>query len=100
MVPTTLGLFTTMPGVPAVLTPMAADLANVTGWPVLTVVMTQVLGYSTVLFPYQASALVLAMECSQVRLTDVLRFLLLLAIWTLLVLTPLNYVWWRLLDYF
>jgi anion transporter len=100
MMPTTLGLFTTVPGVPAVLTPMAAELAHAAGWPVLTVVMTQVLGYSTILFPYQAPALVLAMERSQVRLADVLRFLLMLALWTLLVLTPLNYVWWHLLGYF
>jgi anion transporter len=100
VVPTGLGLFTTMPGVPAVLTPLAADLAHVVGWPILTVLMTQVIGFSTVILPYQAPALVLAMERSGVRLTAAFRLLIVLAVLTLVVLTPLNYLWWHLLGYF
>jgi len=99
-VATTLGLFTTQPGVPAVLTPMAADLAHGVGWPIITVLMTQVIGYSNVILPYQAPALVLAMERSGVRLTAALRLLIVLAVLTLVVLAPLNYLWWRLLGYF
>lgn len=95
-----LGLFTTMPGVPAVLTPLGMDLAHGAGWPIVTVLMTQVIGFSTVILPYQAPALVLVMERSSIPLTAILRLLIVLALLTLVVLTPLNYLWWNLLGYF
>ena len=53
-VSTLLSLITTTVGVPAVLAPFASELATAAYWPLLTVLMTQVIGYSTVLFPYQA----------------------------------------------
>jgi len=99
-VSTVLGLLTTMPGVPAVLTPPGMDLAHGAGWPLLTVLMTQVIGFSTVIFPYQAPALVLVLERSSIPLTATLRLLMVLAVLTLLVLTPLNYLWWQRLGYF
>ena len=99
-VATTLSLITTTVGVPAVLAPFAADLATAAHWPLLTVLMTQVIGYSTVLFPYQAPPLVLAMQLGGVSLAAGIRLTLALAAVTLLLLTPLNYVWWRLIGYF
>ena len=98
-VSTLLSLITTTVGVPAVLTPFAAELATAAHWPLLTVLMTQVIGYSTVLFPYQAPPLVLAMQLGGVPPATGIRVTLTLAAITLLVLTPLNYVWWRLLGY-
>ena len=50
-----------MPGVPAVWTPLAEELANSTGFSVEAVLMTQVIGFSTVLFPYQVGPLIVAM---------------------------------------
>ena len=46
------------------------------------------------------TALVLVMERSRIPLTAALRFLIVLAVLTLVVLTPLNYLWWQLLGYF
>src|SRR5262249_31475865 len=99
-VSTLLSLITTTVGVPAVLAPFAPELATAVHWPLLTVLMTQVIGYSTVLFPYQAPPLVLAMQLGGVPPAAGIRLTLTLAVVTLLVLTPLNYVWWRLLGSF
>jgi di/tricarboxylate transporter len=97
---TMLSLITTTVGVPAVLAPFASELATAAHWPLLTVLMTQVIGYSTVLFPYQAPPLVLAMQLGGVPPATGIRVTLTLAALTLLILTPLNYMWWRLLGSF
>ncbi len=93
-------LFTTAPGVPAVMTPLATDLAPAVGWSILAVLMTQVIGFSTIIFPYQAPALVIAMDRGDIPLKTGLRLVFVLAVLTLVVLTPLNYLWWHLLGYF
>lgn len=92
-------LFATVPSAPAVLTPIAKDLASATGFGLDAVLMTQVIGFSTVLFPYQVAPLVVAMQLSGEKLGHILRILVPLAILTLLVLMPLDYLWWRLLGW-
>lgn len=94
------GLFATTPGVPAVLTPMAGDLAAQTGFPLETVLMTQVIGFSTPLFPYQLVPLIVAMQLSGERLGHLPRVILPLAAITVLVLLPLDFLWWHLLGWF
>ena len=93
------GLFATVPGSPAVLTPMAGPLAELTGFSLPAVLMTQVIGFSTVFFPYQIPPLVVAMQLSGERLGSLLKVTLPLAAITLLVLLPLDYLWWRLLGW-
>lgn len=95
---TVTGLFTTVPGVPAVLTPMAGDLAAQTGFSLNAVLMTQVIGFSTVLFPYQVGPLVVAMQMSGEKLGHLLRITIPLALITFLVLLPLDFLWWKLLG--
>ena len=92
------GLFTTVPGVPAVLTPLAPDLAQASGFDLITVLMTQVLGFSTPLFPYQVAPLVVAMQLSGEKPARLLRVILPLALLTVLILLPLDFLWWRLLG--
>lgn len=92
------GLFTTVPGVPAVLTPMAGDLAAQTGFSLNTVLMTQVIGFSTVIFPYQVGPLVVAMQMSGEKLGHLLRITLPLALITVVVLLPVDFLWWKLLG--
>ena len=99
LISTLTGLVATVPGVPTVLTPMAADLANATGFSLPAVLMTQVIGFSTVIFPYQAPPLILAMQLSQESLAHLLKITLPLALITLLVLMPLDYLWWQLLGW-
>jgi di/tricarboxylate transporter len=93
------GLFTTVPGVPAVLTPMAADLSAQSGMSLQAVLMTQVIGFSTVLFPYQVVPLAVAMQLSGEKLSHLLRVTLPLAALTLVVLVPADFLWWRLLGW-
>ncbi|KUI99597.1 SLC13 family permease [Vibrio sp. MEBiC08052] len=88
------GFVATVPGVPTVLTPMAADLAQTTGFTVPEVLMTQVVGFSTIIFPYQVTPLIIAMQLSNEPLAKLVKLTLPLAVITILVLMPLDYLWW------
>ncbi len=95
----TTGLVTTVPSVPSVLTPMAQDLAGASGFSLQAVLMTQVVGFSTVLLPYQVAPLVVAIGLSGEKLGALARVLWRLAVLTLIVLLPLDYLWWRVLGW-
>jgi anion transporter len=94
-----LGMATTIGGVPGVLTPLAEGVAEASGLPLITVLMLQVLGFSTVILPYQLPPLVVAMQLGGVPASSGARATLILAIFTVLVLFPINYFWWRWLGY-
>ena len=93
------GVITTIPGVPTVLTPLAPDLAAASGFSLPAVLMTQVIGFSTVLFPYQVGPLIVAMQLSGERLGHLLKITLPLALFTFVLLLPLDYLWWKLLGW-
>ena len=61
-----LGLITAMPSIPAVVAPLAGDLAAAMDVPVITVLMTTVLGFSTAIFPYQVPPLLLGLYMGKV----------------------------------
>ncbi len=94
------GLVTTLAGLPAVLTPLAQEFANATGLPLMTVLMTQVIGFSTVILPYSSPPLILAFAMGGVRLADGTRLCLVVAAITIVLLMPLNFLWWNFLGYF
>jgi di/tricarboxylate transporter len=91
-------VFTTAPGMPAVLTPLAPELANTTGFSLNAVLMMQVLGFSTIAFPYQVPPLIVAMGLAGENVRALLGVLLTLLGITVLVLLPLDYLWWKLLG--
>ncbi len=93
------GIVATLPGVPAVLTPLADQMAHSSGLPIKTVLMTQVLGFSTTFFLYQAPPLVIAMQLAGEKTRPAIKLSLLLAMVTILVLLPLDYLWWRALGW-
>ena len=93
------GMFTTVPSAPAVLTPMTGDLAALTGYGAMTVLMTQVVGFSTVLFPYQVGPLVVAMQLSGEKLDHLVKVTVPLALITLVVLVPIDFLWWKALGW-
>lgn len=93
------GLVTTIPGVPAVLSPLAGEFAQSTGFSLEAVLMTQVLGFSTVIFPYQVAPLIVAMQLSKEPLSKLVKVTLPLTAITILVLFPLDYLWWLLLGW-
>jgi di/tricarboxylate transporter len=84
--------------VPALYTPLANALASASGFPLLTVLMIQVLGFSTVVLPYQAAPIVVAMEMGRVPVGPAIRFSLLLTAVTFVVAVPLDYLWFALLG--
>ncbi len=95
---TFMGTFATMPGMAAILTPFANDIAGASGLPLDTVVLGAALGYSTVLLPYQVPPIVVGISLAGERLADGARLLLATAAFTVVVILPLNYLWWRALG--
>lgn len=91
-------IFGTAPAVPAILVPIADKLADLSGLPLMTVLMTQVIGFSTVFFPYQAPPLLVGIQLGNIKMGLAIRFTLILAVMTLIVLLPLDFVWWMLLG--
>lgn len=98
MIATILGMLVTLPGVPAVLTPLAPQLADVTGWSVEATVMAQVVGFSTVVLPYQSPPLVIGLLTSGLSMRQGARVTLPVTLVTVVVLWPLDYLWWQWLD--
>lgn len=94
-----IGLVTAHPGVPAVLGPLAGAIAETTGLPLLSVLMTQTVGFAAMLFPYQSVPVMVAIQLANVGLGAATRLSLLLGGLTLLLLAPLAYLWWRFLGY-
>jgi di/tricarboxylate transporter len=99
LVATVINPLTTLPGVPAVLTPLAQQMADAAGLPLRSVLMTQVLGFSTIVLPYVSAPLVVGMQLGGERLRHATKLCLWLTPPTLLILWPLDYLWWRLLGW-
>lgn len=90
----------TQPGVPAVMTPLSETIAQAVGLPISAVLMMQVVGYSTVFLPYQTPPLVVAMQLGEIPMRRGNKLCLALFAVTLVVLLPLDYLWWELLGRF
>ncbi|WP_272840324.1 SLC13 family permease [Rhodoplanes sp. TEM] len=95
---TMLGLLTTQPGIPAVLTPLTSTLASAGGLPTGAVLASQVVGFSTVILPYTAPPLVMAMQIADLPRREVTRVCLITAAVTFVVLWPLDVLWLTLLG--
>ncbi len=94
------GMVATIPGAPTILAPLAQDLASAAGMPLITVLMTQISGLSLLLLPYQSPPLVVAIALGGIRVRDAIRAILAMTALGLLLLAPLNFLWWRLLGLF
>jgi hypothetical protein len=93
------GFLTTLPGVPAVLTPLARDLADASGLPLMSVLMLEVVAFGVLFLPYQSPPTMIAIQMTGTPMRHGTRLCLALAALTLLVLLPLDYLWWRWLGY-
>ena len=94
-----LNMAATAPSVPALLAPLASDLSSASGLPLITVLMTMVIGYSTVIFPYQVPPIIIAMQLGNISLRDATITTAIISLVTIAVLIPLNYFWWVILGY-
>ena len=94
------GLFTTNPAQPAVMAPLAEYFAQATGWPLKSVLMVIGVGFTTFLLPYQVPPAIVGLQVSELRVMTMLRLVLPLAVFNLVVMLPLQYLWWRVIGYF
>jgi di/tricarboxylate transporter len=93
------GTITGMPGIPIFMTPIAGQLAEGSGFSLQAVLMIQALSFSTPYLIYQAAPLVVAMGIAGVRLADGTKLIIPLAMITLLLILPLDFLWWRWLGW-
>jgi di/tricarboxylate transporter len=96
---TLVGIVTSLPGIPTVMTPAAARFADLSSLPVSTILMTQVLAFSNILLPYQAPPLITAMQLGRIPMGTMVRVCLSLFALTSLMVIPLDLLWWRLLGW-
>lgn len=94
------GLFVTNPAVPAVLSPLAAQFSQASGLSLETVLMTQALGFSNIILPYQASPVLVAMIMTGTSVRACARFTLVMTLVSFAILLPLQIGWWSLLGLF
>ena len=93
------GTFTAMPGIPIIMTPIAEQFALGSGFSLDAVLMIQALSFSTPYLVYQSAPIVVAMGMANVRLADGTKLIASLAAVTILVISPLDYLWWGVLGW-
>ncbi|MCC6534684.1 MAG: anion permease [Burkholderiales bacterium] len=93
-------MLTTNPAQPGLLVPLAQQIADATGWPLQSALMTAALGFSNILLPYAVPPLIVGMQIGGIRFRDAARYTLALAVPSLAILLPLDYLWWRAIGYF
>jgi di/tricarboxylate transporter len=94
-----LNFLVTANGVPALFTPLAQSFVAASGLPLLTVLMTQVIGFATPVLPYQAGPVVLAIAIGKIPYAAAVRMSLLVAAVTFALLMPIDYGWFALLGW-
>jgi di/tricarboxylate transporter len=82
----------------AIYTPLAADLARATGLPLSSVLMIQVLGFSTIAFAYQAPPIMVALSLGNVQASQATQLGIAMTVAAFLIIVPLDYGWWRLIG--
>ncbi len=93
-------LLGTAPTVPAVWTPLAEGIASASGLPLKSVILMQMLAFSTVILPYQVPPVVVALQLGQVPIKHGIIATLAVAAGTIFILLPLDFLWWQMLGMF
>jgi di/tricarboxylate transporter len=99
LVSAALGLISTQPGIPAVMVPLAGDIAAASGLPVTTVLMMTVVGFSTLILPYQAPPVIVALGMAEIPAARAIKLCLVSAVISIVFLMPLDWLWWRALGW-
>jgi anion transporter len=94
------GLITTHPALPAVMTPIAGKIAAAAGMPIENALMMIVVGFSTVILPYQTPPLIVALQLGNVQIGKAFKACLGVAVISIAILLPLDYLWWHLVGRF
>ncbi|MGA0032238.1 MAG: SLC13 family permease [Burkholderiales bacterium] len=99
LIATFAGLITTNPSQPALLAPLAGHIAEATGWPIKTALMTIAIGFSTLILPYQVPPVVVGLQVAHLSVRTALGITAVLALISIVALIPLSYLWWRVIGY-
>jgi di/tricarboxylate transporter len=94
-----LNFVVTANGLPAVFTPLAKSLADHSGFPLVTVLMSQVLAYATPFLPYQAAPIVVAAGIARVPMRYAALTCAAIAVISYAVLAPIDFFWFRALGW-
>lgn len=87
------GIFITQASIPAIYTPMAEQISLVSDFSLNEVIMMEVAAFSTIFLPFQAPPLIVGLALANIIQTRVIKFLLILALITIVFLFPLQYFW-------
>jgi anion transporter len=96
---TAVSMIATNPGLPALMGPLADNLAQAADWPIEAVLMTMAVGFTTMILPYQVPPVVVGLHAAGISVRKALLIVLPVAVVSLVVLIPLDYLWWRLIGY-
>ncbi|WP_058376238.1 SLC13 family permease [Pandoraea norimbergensis] len=83
---------------PALFTPLVPALAQGAPLSMKAVLLTQAVGISTIVLPYQAPPLILAMALAGIGLRDATRFCVATALLSLVTVLPANALWWHVIG--
>lgn len=95
-----MSLLSGVPGQPAIMTPLAAQIADATGWPLATAVQAQLLSWTMAVFPYQLPPLLLAIYIAGIPPAALVRVLVAMTATAWIAILPLTWAWWSLLGMF
>lgn len=84
----------------AVMVTAGGDIAQATGWPLETALLSQVNGYFVIYLPYQTAPILAAVPLGGVRHGRALRMCLAYSAVYLTLIAPLGFLWWRWLGMF
>lgn len=87
------GIIITQPTIPAIFTPMAEQLSNISSFSLNEIFMMQVAAFSNVYFPFQAPPLAVGLALSGMKQKHMLKIVPVLAIICIVFLYPLEYLW-------
>jgi len=91
---------TTLPAVPAIMTPLASTLSTATGWPIESVLMAQVPTWVLIPLPYLAPPILVTLSIAEVPAQRAAPVMLIYFVLGILIALPLHFYWGHLLGYF
>ena len=92
-------MFATLPGAITIIAPFAEQVADSCILSLIVVMIMIVNGFSTLFLPYQSAPIMVGLRLSNVSLATAARVMLPLAVITIVLLLPLNFLWWQWLGY-
>ncbi len=95
-----IAVLTTLPAAPSLFAPLAGQIATETGWPIESVLYSEVPSFLFFAFPYQAPPILVGLMLLNIPLRKAMRILLPLWLAGILALIPLHYFWGRMIEIF